>query len=373
MASITKSPSLVLNPGILRSPPVDGRYTIYFSDRSTTTSLLCQEWNAIETQTARGGADVDAIFDACRDYIDLDHHCDAYSYAEQLLNSGILLQKDELISSEQRSSDLPKSQQPRKSRRSYLLVDVAHLFRAMGIHLPRGLVSIQLTLWPITMLTTVACLAFFYGGTNSIGRQLGYGQDTMKGIAKILVLFLGVNLLSKLSIIIDNIAVGVERAPLYFRWRWGFIPGFATDRHLGKIRRHCNLSEAALITAQPVMTRMYIIIVAITTLAVFISTPVSTSTWPQSIILAMLQASVIGIVIDILPIGNNTCVRFLMVTGLAPRNFFRLCLNRTVSNFNHIFHGRFKQIRHPVTVLIVFLTAIAINNSADNGGFEYRI
>jgi multidrug resistance efflux pump len=223
------------------------------------------------------------------------------------------------------------------------------------------LVTIQLALWPFFLILFFACLYYFYLAPNAVGLKIIHGTNAIIGIAKILILFMGVNFISIVSSIIASIALDVQDSKLYFRLKWGFLPGFAKDFSYRDVREKTTTAEAALLIAQPILARMYIVIIGIFLILSYFRVPTGSQEWMTSILLATIQASIINILIDLLPIGNNTSTRFLNVIGLMPKGFFRLSVQRMKTNIHYFFTGKFNRIGYLSSFLFLLLFLVMIS------------
>jgi putative peptide zinc metalloprotease protein len=357
---------LLLNPKIKCSPPVAERFTLYFGDRNTTASVHVNEWNQL-IQQLRDGSTPSQIYAACSPFIDQQAYPDPETYLRWLEESGIILQAApprgglpaSPFHSARESSDRPTQPASGASDR-VCLFDVKNILETLHLHIPRGFVTVQLILWPFLVGLFFISVYLFYFSPTAIGPSLTHGSNALFGLARVLTLFFGVNLVGTIIPILASIALGINDSKLYFQWTLGFHPGFYKDTTFREYRERATPEERAFLIGQSLLAKMYLATICIVLISLYLRIPSGPQGWITSILLATVQISLIDIVFDLVPIGNTTTTKLLAIRGVIPKGLFLLTVQRMKENVYHLRHGEWNQLRHFWSFIYLVLFALTI-------------
>jgi multidrug resistance efflux pump len=357
--------SLLLNPRIKCSPPVSDRFTLYFGDRNTTASVHVEEWNQLSLLLKEGSSPAE-IHAACLPFIDNQAFPDPETYFRWLKQSGIVLQ----ASSSPAGLQVPRSQSTYETERrdkptvgevkKFCLIDVANILDKLQLNVPRAFVTLQLILWPILAGLFFLSVYLFYFSPTAIGPTITHGSNALFGIARVLTLFLGVNFIGTIFPIIASIALGINDSKLYFQWSLGFHPGFSKDYTFKEYRERATPEERAFLIGQSLLARMYLATISIFLLVLYLRIPSASQGWVTSILLAIVQISLIDIFFDLIPIGNTTATKLLALRGVIPKGLLLLTVQRMKVNIDHLRHGRLHKLRHFWSFVYLVLFALTI-------------
>lgn len=357
---------LLLNPKIKCSPPVAERFTLYFGDRNTTASVHVNEWNQL-IQHLRDGSTPTQIYAACSPFIDQQAYPDPEAYLRWLEESGIILQVSPSrgglpaspFHAARESSDRPTQPASGASNRVCLL-DVKNVLETLHLHIPRGFVTVQLILWPFLVGLFFISVYLFYFSPTAIGPSLTHGSNPIFGLARVLILFFGVNLVGTIVPILASIALGINDSKLYYQWSLGFHPGFYKDSTFREYRERATPEERALLIGQSLLAKMYLATICIVLLILYLRIPSGSQGWITSILLATIQISLIDILFDLVPIGSTTTTKLLAIRGVIPKGLFPLTIQRTKENIHHLRHGEWNQLGHFWSFIYLVLFALTI-------------
>jgi len=358
--------SLLLNPSIKCSPLVADRFTLYFGDRNTTANVHVDEWNQLTHQLRQDSSPAE-IYAACLPFIDKQAFPEPEAYLRWLEQCGIVLQASTPFGGPQEpTSHSPweptdrQTKQPAGISDKIYLFDFNNILDTLHLSIPRSFVTVQLILWPFLVGLFFLSVYLFYFSPTAIGPTLTHGSNPLFGIARILILFFGVNFIGTVFPIIASIALGINDSKLYYQWSLGFHPGFYKESTFREYRERATPEERAFLIGQSLLARMYLATIIILLIVFYLRIPSAYQGWVTSTLLATIQISLIDIVFDLLPIGNTTATKLLTIRGLIPRGLFQLTVQRTKENFYHLRHGQFNQLRYFWSFIYLTLFAVTI-------------
>lgn len=370
-----------INPSIRTSPLVEGKYRLYFADRPTSFKINGLEWDAIvsaDAQNANGAK----LFADCNDFFD---HSRTFStpkdYIHWLSNAGIITVVETQSLSDSTVNEgkdrgvlgpnsLTKSDKAKDSGlkrgqdndRKIFLVSFNWLTSRGILQPPRLLIRLQAWLFPLTAIIFCGLIYNFYFGTKPLSALLAGRSDPLTGLSRLLIMLIVINFISVMVSIILSYSLGITNQNLYLRLKWGFLPRLAKEQNVQELRATSTKLEELVLIAQPLLVRLYLIIIGI--LSVYLYTPVpDTSPYSRlNVTVAIIQGALASMIILLIPVRNTPGRRLLEFFGVMPRNYLQISFKRTSNNFSLVLKGRASEIalsRADINSFL-FLVALAI-------------
>ncbi len=378
-----------LNPAVRTSPLVDGQYRLYFGDRKTSCKVSLGEWEQI-LDADSGNKTVQDLYQGCQSFLDSSRtEISQEEYLKWLCSSGILLIDENVLddgeeltpdfftdppgaagrngaSHRDRADGGPPVKDGKASKKvetqdpRILLYDFNWITRTQFLRPPRVLISLQAWLFPLTAFLLCFAIYSFYFSANPIGLILARNSDPLSGIARLLLMLIVINFVSMLCNMLATYALGIKNQKLYLRFRWGFLPRFASEANLKERQRRASGNEYLILIVQPLLVRAYLIIGAVFCLYVYTPIPSSSPISQTALLLAVIQGGIASSIILLLPIRNTPGRKLLEYISVLPKGYLKISAKRTSDNFSLLLKGRFREINLQKSHVRSFLFIIAL-------------
>lgn len=349
-----------LNPSTVASPPVNGLYKIYFADRADTVKLTQQQWESLQVLSRQQPSLSLTEFAATVDY-PLTPHANLNDYWQWLIESGVLVPPSGAADAAASSDSVVQHQDGRSSRRQPIRVDLQPFFQSIPVAVGRQCLAVQLSLWPFALALFAIVFGLFYISPNSAWRALAATEiNPLSSVVRILLMFLVVNISSVFAINVMKRAVGYHDYIVTFILKWGLFPAFTTRLQFKRVRDLCSQREGTILYAQPMLVRVYLC-----TASMLLLFPASTfaASWPPALLIflrTLQQATILGLLIDCLPILSNSLVRLLIFYHVLEPDYLASSFKAFVANGTAILSGDFASLTQKRLSLLFVISLIAV-------------
>ena len=359
-----------VNPAIRTSPQVQGQYRLYFSDRTTSFKLNAEEWEFIKN-TERVDTTTGALYSNCKSlFEDKRAKFEENEYIDWLLKEGILVKTDETDSRPGLENDQVSkrslSTNKVKDDKKILLFNLER-FTARGLlRPPKRIISLQYRLFPIAIILFAVAIYNYYFGLKPMSAILAGGSEPITVFFRLTVMLMMINMISVVSTMLTTYALHIDDQKLYLRLRWGFIPRFAKEKAGKGLREKLTEQEYLVLTAQPILTRIYIVTLAIAYLYVFTPGPDASPYSNINVVTSIIQGGLVSLIILLLPIRSTPGMKLLEHYGIAPKNYLVISGKRFINIASLTIKGKFKEISltkteiRSILFIVILLTVLSI-------------
>ncbi len=379
------SSSFTINPSIRTSPLVEGQYRLYFGDRTTSFKLSASEWDAILQADSNDGS-VDQLFATCKPFFDpsrtgtsrdeyLDWLCSSGILlpsggpAQAGLGSGPQLQANGSVGTQllpNGSQQAAPQQKSTKEDRKILLFSFNWVTSRGLLRPPRALIRLQAWIFPLTVIVFIGAIYSFYFGVKPLAVLLAGRSDPLTGLSRLLIMLIVINFISVFISILLSYSLHIDNQKLYLRLKWGFLPRLAKEQNSKELKSKATKLEELILVAQPLLVRLYLVILSILYLYVYTPIP-DTSPYSQlNILVAIIQGALASMIILLIPVRNTPGRRLLEFFGVMPKNYLKISVKRTLTTVSALFKGQFGKISlsrsdyNSLLFLIALLIAFSI-------------
>lgn len=370
-----------INPSVRTSPLVEGQYRLYFGDRTSSFKIPADEWESILRADSEDSS-------AEQLYANAHKHCDTvradYSieeYIEWLCYNGILLRietpdslRETNLGTKQGSRDIRDFNQSDstgnaslesnllKNDRKLLLVSFNRLTSRNLLRPPRVLISLQAWLFPLTVVLFLATVFSFYFGAKPLFSLVSHRSNPLTGISRLLIMLVMINFISVMTSICLSYSLGINDQKLYLKLKWGFLPRFAREPNNKEMKHRANKTEELVLASQPLLIRLYLVILSILYLYIYTPIPDSSAYSQLNITVAVIQGSLASMIILLIPVRNTPGRRLLEILGVIPRDYLRISVKRATNTLSQLFKGRFSELSLTRATInsLLFLVALLI-------------
>jgi hypothetical protein len=352
-----------VNPSIRTSPLVEGKYRLYFGDRTTSLKLSASEWEAISDYNSRDGL-FDDLFNKCSEFFDPTRAgISRDDYLDWLCTHGILLSVESpTISAQVPTSVLQANelnghsnqlngpvddhhhQSSQIQDRKILLVDFGWITSRGLLRPPRVLIRLQAWIFPLVALLFIGTIHSFYFGVKPLGVLIAERSDPLTGLSRLFIMLIVINMISVMASILSTYSMSIDDQKLYLKLKWGFLPRLAKEQSAKAIKQTATKLEELILVALPLLIRSYLVILSILFLYVYTPIPDSSPFSRLNILVAIIQGSLASMIILLIPVRNTPGRKLLEFFGVMPKNYLRISVKRATTIFSHLFRGRFKSI-----------------------------
>ncbi len=373
--------SYIINPSIRTSPLVEGQYRLYFGDRTTSLKVSALEWEAILNIDSNDGS-TNQLFISCEKFLDSSRAgISRDQYISWLCTNGILLpaevqpqtlsargdklQANGSALSPYDSNGSRKSQaRPEKTKEDskILLLNFNWITSRGLLRPPRELIRLQAWIFPLTAILFLASIYSFYFGPKPLAILLAGRSDPLTGISRLLIMLVVINFISVMTMILLSYSLGINDQKLYLRLKWGFLPRLAKEQNAKEQKENSLKIEELVLAAQPLLVRLYLVILCILSLYIYTPIPDSSPYSRLNILAAVIQGALASMIILLIPVRNTPGRRLLEFFGFMPKNYLKISFKRTISTLSLLVKGKFNQISlsRPDVNSFLFLVALLI-------------
>jgi hypothetical protein len=353
-----------VNPTVRTSPLVEGKYRLYFGDRTSSLKLSSSEWEAI-LEANSSDCTVDILFAHCQKYFELTREgIDSQQYLSWLCSNGILLplesqnnsstssativqsngasRQTELTNGSKREAHKAKASQ---DDRKILLADLNWITSRSILRPPRVVIRLQAWLFPVTAFAFAVLIYNFYFGAKPLGIILSQRSDPLTGLSRLFIMLMLINMISVMTSTLITYSLGINDQKVYLKLKWGFIPRFNKEQNGKEVKEKATKLEELIFIAQPLLIRTYLVIFSVLSLSIYTPIPDSSPYSRLNITVAVIQGALASMIILLIPLRSTPGRRLLEFFGVMPKNYLKTIVKRVVEILSLVVKRKFSTIQ----------------------------